>query len=124
MVQCFKRYTCRHGAITDNGNALPTGILLTGGHGHAQSRAYGGAGMAHTKGIVLTLSPLREAGQAVLAPDSAHLFTAACEDLVWVGLVAHIPYQAVFRCIENIVQRHREFEYAKPRTKMATGLPD
>src|SRR5680860_28492 len=124
VVQCLKSHACGHGTIANNGNALAARVLLAGGDGHAQSRADRGAGMTYTKGIVFAFGALWKTGQAVLATDAAHLFTAARENLVRVSLMADIPYQAIFRCIENIVQCYSEFEHAKPGAEMATGLPD
>src|SRR5690606_19963536 len=48
----------------------------------------------------------------------------AGKDLVRVGLMAHIPYQAVFRSVEHVVQRDGEFNHAEASTKMPAGLTD
>ncbi len=43
-------------------------------------------------------------------------------DLVRIGLVADIPDQPVFRRVEDIVQRHRQFDDAKAGAKMAARV--
>ena len=37
-----------------------------------------------------------------------------------VSLVAHIPYQLIVRCIEDIMQRHTQFYNTQARSKMAS----
>jgi len=41
---------------------------------------------------------------------------------VRVGLVTHVPDDAVFRRVEHIVQRHREFDSAQVGAQVSAGL--
>jgi hypothetical protein len=53
-----------------------------------------------------------------------HALHAAGQDLVRIGLVAHIPDDAVVRRIEDVVQRDGEFHHAEARAEVpAAGLP-
>ena len=49
-------------------------------------------------------------GAETLAPSSQYL--------VSVGLVSHIPYDSVFRCVIYIVQGYRQFYHTKARRQM------
>ena len=122
MVQGLEGHACGHGAIADHGNALAPGVLHAGGNGHAQGGTDRRAGVAHAKGVVFTFGPFREAGQASLAADAAHLLAAAGQDLVGVGLVAHIPYQPVFRRVEYKMQCQGQFQNPQAGAEMPTGL--
>ncbi len=78
--------------------------------------------MAHTEVIVGALLPVRERGQAVFLADGAELLAASGQDLVRVGLVTHVPDQAVFGRVEDVVQGEGQFHHAKARAEMAPGL--
>src|SRR6202040_4457898 len=46
------------------------------------------------------------------------------QDLMRVGLVADVPNQAVLGRVEDVVQRHRQFDYAEAGAEMAAGHGD
>ena len=60
------------------------------------------------------------------------LLTAACQNLMSVGLMPHVPHDAVIGCVEDIMQSHRQFHYAQARSQMTRvyrqllhdGLPE
>ncbi len=80
--------------------------------------------MGSTERIVLALGALGEAGQAVALAERADAVAAAGEDLVRIGLVANVPDEAVFGCVEHIVQRDRQFDHAEPGAEMTAGDRD
>ena len=53
-----------------------------------------------------------------------HAVTPAGEDFVRVGLVAHVPDQAVFGGVENIMQGHCELHRAQVGAQMSAGARD
>ena len=71
--------------------------------------------------IVFALGALGESGKPAALAQRADPVAAAGENLVWIGLVADVPDEPVGRRIENVVQRHREFDDAKTGAKMAAG---
>ena len=103
MIQCFKRHTGCHGAITDNGDGLALRALYSSTDCHAECCADRCAGMSDTKGIVLALASCRKCSGATLLSYFGHFVPAAGQDFMRVSLMAHIPYDAVFGGIENIV---------------------
>ena len=80
--------------------------------------------MADAKGVVFGFFALGKAGQAVFHAHGVHARTPARQDFMRVGLVAHVPYQAVVRGVEHIVQRHGQLDAAQVGSEVATGLAD
>ncbi len=78
--------------------------------------------MADAEGVIGTFAAAGEGGQAVLLAQGGHLFAAAGEDLVWIGLMADIPDQAIFRRLIDIVQSDGQLDHAQPGPEMTTGL--
>ena len=68
--------------------------------------------MRRAEGVVFALRALGEARQAVRLAQGADPVAAAGEDLVRVGLVAHVPDQPVARRVEHVMQRHRQLDDA------------
>ena len=60
MIDGLKRHTRGHGTITHNRHRATLFTELIGGDSHTQCRTNRGAGMANTKGIVVTLGALGE----------------------------------------------------------------
>ncbi|MCY1506006.1 hypothetical protein D9M68_402400 [compost metagenome] len=80
--------------------------------------------MADAEGVVFAFHAAREGGDAVLLAQGAHLLTASGEDLVRVGLVAHVPDQPVVRRVVDVVQGDGQFHHAEAGTEMPAGLAD
>src|SRR5215831_11687446 len=80
--------------------------------------------MRRAKRVVFALGALGEAGETPALAQRADAVAAAGEDLVWIGLMTNVPDQAVARCVENVVERNREFDHAEPGAEMAAGDRD
>ncbi len=60
-----------------------------------------------------------------LDPDEKRLAVAAAgKDLVWIGLVADVPDQAVVRRVEHVVQSYRQLDDAQPGAEVTAGDRD
>ena len=77
--------------------------------------------MGRAKGVVLAFAAPRKAGQTIQLAQTVHAVTPARQDLVRISLMAHVPHQSVVGRVENIVQRHCQFDRAQIRTQVATG---
>ena len=80
--------------------------------------------MRGAKRVVFALGALGEAGQAVALAERADAVAPSGEDLVWIGLMADVPDQAVARRVENVVQGNRQFDDAQTSrrtTRVTTG---
>ena len=80
--------------------------------------------MAGAKRVVFAFGTAGETGQAVLLAQRANAIAATGQDLVWVGLMADIPDDAIMGRVEHGVQRHGQFNHAQTSTKVATGHRD
>ncbi|MCY1392963.1 hypothetical protein D9M68_623770 [compost metagenome] len=80
--------------------------------------------MADAEGVVLAFHAAREGGDTVLLAQGAHLFAAPGEDLVRIGLVAHVPDQTVFGRVVDVVQGNGQFHHAQAGAEVAAGLAD
>lgn len=84
--------------------------------------------MAGDEGIEGAFLPLGEAGQAIGLAQGMHTLPPAGEDLVGIGLVAHVPDDAVLRGVEHVVQGHGEFDHPQVGGQVAAsagyGLDD
>jgi len=69
--------------------------------------------------VVLALSACRKRRKSARLLDGMKLFAAPGQNLVWIGLVTHVPNQPVVRRIEDVVQGYREFDCAQSRGKVA-----
>jgi hypothetical protein len=54
-------------------------------------------------------------------PQRPYPVAPAGQNLVRIGLVPDVPDQPVDRRVEHVMQRHRQFDHAKPRTQMPAG---
>ena len=77
--------------------------------------------MGGAERVVFALRPLGEAGQAAALAQRADASAPSGEDLVRIGLMADVPDQTVARRVENVVQRHGQFDHAEPGAEMAAG---
>ena len=77
---------------------------------------------AAPKGSYSLLRTLGEARQAAALAQGADAVAPAGQDLVGVALVPDIPYQDIFRRVEQVVQGDGELDHAEPGPEMAAGV--
>src|SRR5262249_31998345 len=65
-----------------------------------------------------------ESGKSSALTQCSDAVAPAGQDLVWIGLMADIPDQAIARRIKDVMQRHRQLDYAETSTEMAAGRRD
>ncbi len=78
--------------------------------------------MAGAEGVIFAFLPSWETGNAIGLAQLGHGLAASGQDLMWIGLVADIPYQPVIRCVEDIMQGNGQFHYAQVGSKVTTGF--
>ena len=72
--------------------------------------------MRCAKGVVFAFITARKTRQAAQLAQAGHAFTPTRQNFVRVSLMAHIPHNAIFWGVENIVQGHSEFYGAQVGT--------
>ncbi len=80
--------------------------------------------MGRAEGVVFALGALGEARQAPAGAQGADAVASAGEDLVRIGLVAHVPDQGVAGRGEHMVQGDGELHHAQARAQMSARLGD
>ncbi|GIX31572.1 MAG: hypothetical protein KatS3mg124_2044 [Porticoccaceae bacterium] len=80
--------------------------------------------MTDAEGVVLALAALGEAGNSPLLANGEEGFAAAGEDLVGVGLMAHVPHQPVARRVVHVVERDGQFHHPEAGAEVATATAD
>ena len=124
MVERFKGHPCGNGTITDHCNDLATQPFTLGGDRHTERRTDGSAGVADGEHVVLALAAPGEGVQTILLSDGVDLVTAPGQDLVGIGLMAHIPDQPIERGVVDVVQGDGQFDRAETRGKVSAGAAD
>ena len=108
IVQSFKCKTAAHRSVADDGHDMPVLLRQLGRNGHPQSGRNGVGGMAAGESVVNALDRRRERHQSVQLAVVAEAVPPSCQDLMAVGLMADIPYEAVFRRMEDVMACHRD----------------
>ena len=80
--------------------------------------------MGRAERIVFAFGALGETIQPAPLAQGLDAITPPSQDFMGIGLMAHIPDQAVARRIEDMVERHRKLNNAETRPKVATGDRD
>lgn len=87
--------------------------------GHTERGGYRGGGVSDSEGVVFALAPLREPGDPIFCPICRKSLPASRQDLVPIGLMADIPDELVYGCIEDVVERHGQLYHSQTRSEMA-----
>ncbi len=80
--------------------------------------------MGGAERVVFALGALGEARQAAALAQRADAVAPPGQNLVRIGLMPDVPDQPVARRVEDIVQRHGEFDDAEARAEMPAGHRD
>lgn len=77
--------------------------------------------MRRAKGVIFALAALGKTGKPTAGSNRANPVPPAGEDLMRIALMANIPDQPVFGCVEHIMDRRRQLNHAQPRAQMPAG---
>ena len=77
--------------------------------------------MSGVKHIVFAFALLRESAHAVQLAQMIESFGSSRQDLMNIGLVPYVPYDFVFRGIENLMESNGDFHHAKIGGQMSPG---
>ena len=69
--------------------------------------------MGCSERVIVALCPFGESGQTPTLAKGADTVPTSCQYLMRIGLVAHVPDDAIIGCVEDIVQRDRELDHTK-----------
>ena len=115
----LERHAGRHRAIADDRDHAAIFTELRGRDGHAERGADRSARMTDAEGVVLALGATGKGREAAALLDGVQLVAPAGQHLVRIGLVAHVPDDAVVRGVEDIMQSDRQLDRAEPGGEMS-----
>ena len=124
IVHRLEGHAGRHRAVADHGDRVQRVALDLGGLRHAQRGGNRRRRVRRAKRVVFALVTLGEAGNAVLLAQGVHALAPARQDLVRIGLVAHVPHDAVVRRVEHVMQRDGQLDRAQVGRQVAARLGD
>ena len=122
LVQGLEGQARRERAVADDRHHVVVVPGQVAGHGHAQGGGDGGGGMAHAEVVVGRLGHAREAGDAVHLAQGVEAGVAAGEELVGIGLMPHVPDQAVAGQVQGLHQGQGQLDGAQVGGQVAAGL--
>ena len=122
VIHRFEGNAVGEGGVTGDGDDVFVRSGQVAGHGHAQGGRKRGARVAGSVAIVLALGAEHEAIEAAGLADGFKTIAAAGEDLVDVGLMAHVEEDLVVGRVEDRMQGQSELHYAEIGAEMAAGL--
>ena len=111
-----------HRPVADDGDDPEILALQAARLGHPRRRGDGGPAVPHVEDVVGALLPLREAADPPLLPEGVEALLPAGDDLVGIGLVSHVPDQAVPGRVEDVVEGERQLHRPQGGGQMA-ALP-
>ncbi len=77
--------------------------------------------MADREHVILALAAPGEGVKAILLANALHPLPPSGQDLVGIGLMAHVPHQPIERGVVDVVQGDRQLDGAKAGGEMAAG---
>ena len=104
LVNGFHRHAASQTGITDERADVVFFALLVTRNCHTQRGRQRGRSVARAKGVVFRFVTLEKTAQTAVLLHGVEAVTASGQNLVGVGLVAHVPDQAVLRRLESVVQ--------------------
>ena len=120
VVEPLEGQSAAHRAVADDGHHVLVGFAaLHRGHTHAEGGRNGVGGVAAGEGVVFALGGRGEGTHAAPTAVGVKRVTTAGQNLVPVGLMPHVPHDAVVGRAEHVVQSHRQFDSAQTRSQVA-----
>ena len=119
VVQALEGHAAADRGIADHGHHLPLVALQLVGHSHAQGSRNAVRGMSRRERVVLALLRGGESAQAAQLAQRVELVAPSGQDLVRIGLMSHVPHQAVVGRVIDIVQRHDDLDGTQARSEVA-----
>ena len=120
--ECLNRHAPGDGAIANDRDHLAVDAQVPGRQCHTHGGGDAGGGVADAERVVLALGALGKSRQSAGLAHAVHLSHAAGKNFVGIGLVTHIPDNAVVRRVVDIVQGDGKLDHAQASAKMSAGL--
>ena len=124
VIQRLERHARRESAVADDGHGTAVFAALAAAMAMPSAAVIEVSEWPDPEGVVFAFAPGRKGREAAVLLDRVQQLAASGQHLVRIGLVAHVPDQAVIGCIENVMQRDGELDRAETRGEMAAARAD
>ena len=118
IVQSLIGETAGKGAVTDHRYALAVEPPDSGSFGITQGCTYRGRGVSYAEGVIFAFAHFRETAQSPAAAQGLECFAPAGQNLMGIGLMAHIEDELVLRSVIDIMQRRNQLHRAETGPEM------
>jgi hypothetical protein len=124
-VERLERHSAGESAVSYDRHDLAV-VAVAAAHGLLEAHRVGDrcGRVARAHDVVLGLEHRAERREASVLADGRELVAAAGEDLVGIGLVAHVPEDLVARRVEQRVQCHGDLAGAEIGAEVPADLAD
>ena len=120
VVDRLQCHPAGQGSIPDHSDALEILTTVVSGKGHAQGRGNRCTGVPSTEVVEGTFATFEITGDTILLSEGVEVVEATGDQLVRVGLVAHIPDDPISVEIQGLIKSQRQLDNAEAWTQMST----
>ena len=121
MVDRLQSHSTGQGTVADDRNTTKILTTVVPGHGHPEGRGNGGTGVTSTEMIEGAFRSFEISGNAVLLTQAVEIVETTGDQLVGIGLMAHIPDHLVPVEIKGLIERQGEFNHPQTRPQVTTA---
>jgi hypothetical protein len=122
LVHALESKSRGYRTVADHGNHLEILSLDVPCGDHAERRGDRRTGMAHIKTVEGAFFPLRKTADPAVLAYRGKLRAPARKNFMSIGLMPHIPHDAVLRSVEGAVQRNGQIDNAETRREVSAGF--
>jgi hypothetical protein len=125
MVQGLEGHARRYGGVPDDGNRLRLPVEEVVRHGDTQGQRHGRTRVTRVEKVEDALALVAETADPLVRAERVEPVPPPRDQLVRVGLVAHVPDQAVPGQVEHAMQGQRDLDRAEVGRQVApVGVDD
>ena len=119
VVESLEGHSSGHGTVADDRYNFLIAARDPGGYGHAEGGTDRGGRMAYAESVEDAFGHFRKTADPLVGAVCLEALAAACDDLVGIGLVTHVPDYFVNRSVVDIMQGYGEFYGTEAGSEMA-----
>ena len=124
LIEALEGHPRGHGAVSDDGDAREVLFLQVPRHGHAQGGGDARAGVPGAEMVVDALISFLESREPMVLTEGVEAVLSPREDFVGIGLMTHIPDDAVLQEVEAVHEGHCQFHGTQVGAEVAPRLAD
>jgi len=120
VVDGLQGHATGEGSIANHRHTLVVLPLAIAGDGHAKRRRNAGGGVTSAEMIEVALAALEVTSHAIFLAQGVEIVETAGDQLVGIGLMAHVPNHPVVIEIQGLIQGQGELHHTKAWAQVTT----